>query len=305
MSGLLKHLELCPYKKKLDDEREMRRFELEKSGDLIKAQTESTLKDRIIDDKTKREEFDKQLVAANTVNVKKAIESNMSAMTFLNTFFNKAPVLQDFSKEFPDPFKFFIDEEEYPTQEDGTIIEFGKKKTKEEHILELIELLAESKSVAKYFAQQVIKFYRKPDCPELQMVWNTDAQRKSYTEHDENGTEVVWQRDLEGVRFTEKIITPALNVAVKIADNKILKLKEINDKLATDPVKNVGEISNNSSRAVELRGFTNMVKNGDVQKDIMKIISPTFFLDTQKQLRLIKLGLNGPNGTSGPSSPDK
>jgi hypothetical protein len=215
----------------------------------------------------------------------------MSAMTFLNTFFTKAPVLQDFSKEFPDPFKFFIDEEEYPTQEDGTIIEDGKKKTKNEYILELIELLHESKSVAKYFAQQVIKFYRKPDSPELQVIWNRDAQRKSYTIHSEDGQEIVWQRDLEGIKITEKILTPALNVAVNVAEDKIKQLKKINDELAADPVKNVSAMANNSNRAVELRGFANLVKNGDVQKDIIKIISPTFFLDTQKQLRLIKLGI--------------
>jgi hypothetical protein len=281
-SGLVRHMNNCKSKEKVKEtdiilEKVMQKIE--------KMETHQT---QIINEQwnqiKKERQYSHQMSVANACNMNGLIESNMKAMTFLEKFHTNTPQLEDFSKDFEDPYLFYIDYSQHPIIEGTNKILYNKKTemTKDEYISDLILFLQETKELVKYYTERIIVFYKNDKEPQRQAVWNVDTSRHNYTVSLKYNDKVEWHKDKQGHITTEKILRPLLEFTVNIIRNKIEALYK---ELTT--TKNTTSMMDIVKKQQLLSEFIFSVQKNTLQPEIIKKLSPLMFFDVKKHKELL------------------
>ena len=224
-------------------------------------------------------QYNQNLNVANTHNINGLIQINMKTLTFLNTYFNNAPALQDFSHYFKDMYAFFIDYKKFPQIENTNNILFdGKEVNKDDYISDKIIFLQQENNIVKYFSDKIIEHFRNKDFPELQSYWSSDTFRNNYNIRTEYKNVSTWHTDKQGLIISEKILEPLLDFVTDITSAKLMSLAEKNKK-----EKELHKKMPIVKKQQTLTEFNLSVAHKEIQPEIMKKIAPSFFLDMDKE----------------------
>jgi hypothetical protein len=174
--SLTRHLNNCKKKTQMD----MQEF--------MKIKYESEIKDlriqmleKHVEKTAETEQFHKKVIECGNNNVDKLIETNMRALTFLNTCYTQGPCLESFDVNFKDPYTFYIDSNNIKMTYDGTnYILDGKEIPKDDYIIKLIINLFNKGEDVKFFVNKIIEYYKNDKFPELQAMWSSDSYRNNY-----------------------------------------------------------------------------------------------------------------------------
>jgi hypothetical protein len=243
---------------------------LEMENQKIKEELETLKQDK---------QYNQNLNVANTHNINGLIQINMKTLTFLNTYFNNAPALQDFSHYFKDMYAFFIDYKKFPQIENTNNILFdGKEVNKDDYISDKIIFLQQENNIVKYFSDKIIEHFRNKDFPELQSYWSSDTFRNNYNIRTEYKNVSTWHTDKQGLIISEKILEPLLDFVTDITSAKLMSLAEKNKK-----EKELHKKMPIVKKQQTLTEFNLSVAHKEIQPEIMKKIAPSFFLDMDKE----------------------
>jgi hypothetical protein len=272
-------LKLEIQKKEIEIQKKETEFQ-KKENEFLKTQINTMTQDK---------QFTNKMLECNTINMNGMIKTNMSALNFLNTNFKNNPCLESFDKEFTDPYIFYLDKKDNDITYDGEhFIYEEEEKNKEEYLADKIMELQEQNSIVNYYCGKIEEHYRHYDNPEKQSCWANDSARNNFTVCEEKADKSKgWHPDKKGLIMTKKIIKPLLNFTVNVVQLKLNNMKRKIKKLTSLP-----KITAMSKQANLLADFIKSVDEEQIQPEIIKKLSPIFFLDTTKQQEFIKDKIN-------------
>jgi hypothetical protein len=132
----------------------------------------------------------------------------------------------------------------------------------------------------KFYANLMEKIYKNEKYPELQAYWSSDTVRNHYTfrqKHTDNLTQ--WHSDKNGLIITSKVITPLLKFTVEVLRKRLSELNEKQKKL-----KEFNSIMAIVRKQELITGFILQVEKNELQEEIIKRMSSSFYLDVDKQM---------------------
>lgn len=290
LSGLNKHLKKCSKKTEIEKEEKILQIcnaklqaELEKKDFemklILKEKELEMLKEQISTMKEDKQ-FNNKLIECNTINMNGMIKTNMSALNFLNTNFKNNPCLESFDKEFEDPYLFYLDKKDTEVTYDGESFKYkNNEKPKDEYVADKVLDLHKGHNLVNYYCDKITEYYKHENNPYKQSCWSTDSARNNFTVCEENPDKSKgWRADKKGLIMTKKIIKPLLDFTVNVVQLKINLLKKKLKKVLT-----IKEINDISKKINLLNEFIESVDENKIQPDIIRKLSPIFFLDVNKQ----------------------
>jgi hypothetical protein len=290
-SSLLRHYDRCKVKKqKEQDEKIQQQLEIER----LKCQLELQKKDTEMLKKQYEtihdsDEFHKKVIACNTKNIDNLIETNMRALTFLNTFYRDGPCLKYFTDEFKDQYTFYKDSKNPKFLYDGeNFIVNGKVTQKDDYITQLAIDLYNLDTVVKYYVNKIIEYYKNDKFPELQAMWVGDTERLGYNIRVETvgSNKKSWYQDKGGIQVVEMIIDPMFNFTCNILNKSLIKLKEELAEVTKE--KELDLMMPLVRRMASISGFIDLVEKREIQPKIIKAMTNHFSLDTNKHKLLLE-----------------
>jgi len=115
------------------------------------------------------------------------LDKSVGALTFLTQYRNKAPVLEQLTRE---------------TAKE--LLHFDKR------LYDYLLHHNSEKTLDQYVGDIILKYIKKEN-PDDQSVWNSDVSRLTYLVRNLVEDEQKWQRDVKGVMFTKYVITPIID----------------------------------------------------------------------------------------------
>ena len=286
---LYKHLQVCEAKK-INDMNEQIKLKYELQIDKLKYESQiDKLKIEMLEKQAEKtaenEQFHKKVIECGNNNVDKLIETNMRALTFLNTFYDKGPCLENFNVNFKDPYLFYKDTFNPNMLYDGeNYIINGKKIPKDEYIIDLIIHIFNINDDIKYYVNKIIEYYKNDKFPDLQAMWSSDSYRINYNVRIKvSDTVSKWHVDKSGLIATEKILDPMFEFTCNILRKGLLTFKKEMDECEN----NVDDMMPYVRKMASLSGFINKIEKKELQPEIMKLLASHFFLDTNKHKLLL------------------
>lgn len=254
-SGLWKHKKICgdqeinlkeSYEKKLND-REIYIIELEKDKQSLTEKVQEL--NKVIDILTNENDYHKDLVnSAGSI-----AKTSVNALSYVVKNFNNAPAIEKFSK-----YELLKIEENYT-------------------IREIIIYYQKNDNLSDFVGAVLIDVYKKED-PKDQSIWNTDTSRFAYVVREVINNKNEWAVDKGGLKVREYAINPMLNY-IKVEMNEYVKEQALE---LTKPGANIMKIQANINIA---NSVVSAVENGTLANEIMKFITPSFYLNKTKAIK--------------------
>ena len=148
------------------------------------------------------------------------------------------------------------------------------------------------KKLDEWIGNIIIKVYRKEN-PFDQNIWVTDNSRFSYVIFDviddASGKKSEWITDKSGVKITEKIITPTLNLLKKMLELYLDETRDIHLKYDEMEIDEISRHSNNKQKTFDI---IKEIKDEYLHTNVLKFITPFFSTDPVKLEDAITKTLN-------------
>lgn len=256
-SGLSRHKNYrC---KKLEDENNELKEMLRKKDEEIKDKL------RIKELETKVECLEKIINTPGTIsNVNSNNTVNISVNTFVNKYYPDAPPLKPLD-----------------------IYNITGNDDEDDKLIKDLIYHQRQKTLPQYLGNFLIKHYKKDD-PSQQSLWNSDTTRLSYLVKELlKDDESRWHRDPNAIRLTSCTISPFLAYIKSKTSNYVTinqKFLEKNRFKSLD----VNEIQKTVENMRTLTELNIVIDNGNLTTDIIKSITPHFYLDNNQMTKQIE-----------------
>lgn len=224
----------------------IQKYEIE----LVALKTENAaLKDKVIDNK----EMFKIIVGENDYhkdlvnNAGTIVKTSVNALSYVASNYKEAPAIEKFSN-----FEILNKDKKY-------------------ELYEVVMFYFEQNNIGKFFGENIVHIYKKDD-PCQQSIWNSDTTRYAYMIREIINEKTTWSLDKGGHKVREYAVYPILQHVKKDLNGFVAKMSL---KLL-DPNANFEKIQKQILLAHKI---IEQIDNGTICQEIMKYISPFFFLN--------------------------
>jgi len=170
-----------------------------------------------------------------------------NALTFVTNNYNEAPAIHKFSS-----FKMLGDDQ--ISIAESAIYYYIKKKS------------------AKWIGDVIIQEYSKKNNPSQQTVWSSDTSRLAYLVREMINQSLTWSIDKNGIKTSEYIIKPILD---HVGEAIRFYIQDLSKKINGDERNDMKIIRSQA----EGGSLIQIIENGDLNRDTLKYIAPSFHLD--------------------------
>ncbi len=246
--GLSRHRKTC----KTDNAAEVAKLKaqiIELENKNLKEQNEYLKKDNIV----------LQNIAQSATDTSK---TSCSALNFVVNNYKNTPCIEKFN--------------------DYKLLKHGN----EDHSISVIVIHKYNRNeLCSFIGDILVTKYKKPN-PEEQPVWNSDSERLAYLirELTKDNTER-WFTDKGGIKLSSYIVKPILD---HIKDELEVYTKVSNDDLISNENLSIDEQADLRKQIMSGHKVINIIKNGILDKEIIKYISHYFHLDRKTEIKLIE-----------------
>lgn len=127
-----------------------------------------------------------------------------------------------------------------------------------------------NKTIAKRISDMIVGKYKTSD-PENQSLWTTDVSRFNYVIREIVNKKLMWSVDKGAVKTCGYILNPVLAFLKKILKKWISEFSEMNP-----------EDQFNDEYLEPINNIIEYIENGNLKKQILKIVSPHFAIDNNQ-----------------------
>ncbi len=139
----------------------------------------------------------------------------------------------------------------------------------------------EKKTLAAFIGNFIIQFYKKDD-PSIQALWNSDTSRFTYFIKQLFNEKGFWKVDKKGITVKEIIIDPMIDYILNLIKSQVQNICNFNK--TNSAFLRCKEIEDNNKYLLKLTEIKQEIDLGNVSNDVLKYISPFFYLDRSKQV---------------------